>query len=100
DSLDPFLEYGLGQDGCGGSAVAGHVRGLAGDFSDHLGAGVLELVFELYLFSDGDSVLGNGRRAELLFDYNVPALGAECYLHCVSEPAYTGKNASARFFPI
>ena len=36
---------------------------------------------QLDLLGDGDAVLGDGRRAELLVDDDVPALGAEGDLH-------------------
>ena len=47
DHRQALVEDGLGQDGGGRGAVAGHVAGLGGDFLDHLGAHVLEVVFEL-----------------------------------------------------
>jgi hypothetical protein len=41
---------------------------LRSHFADHLGAHVLELVFELDFLGDGDAVLGDARRAERLVD--------------------------------
>ena len=72
-----FPVDGLGQDGGGGGAVAGHVRGLGGHFLDHLGPHVLELVFQFDLFGHGDAVLGDGRGAEGLVQDDVAALGAQ-----------------------
>ena len=58
-------------------SVAGYVRGLGGDFANHLCAHVLERVAELNLLGDGDAVLGDGGGTELLLNNDVAALGAE-----------------------
>jgi hypothetical protein len=47
---------------------------LLSDLLDHLGAHVLEGIFELDLLGDGDAVLGDGRGAELLVEDHVAAL--------------------------
>ena len=73
------------QDGGGGGAVAGDVGGLAGDFLHHLGAHVFELVLQLDFFGDGDAVFGDGRRAEILVEHDVAALGSERDFHGVGE---------------
>ncbi len=53
----------LGQKGCSRRAVTGDVVGLRSDFADHLGAHVLELVFEFDLLGDRKRRLGDARRA-------------------------------------
>ena len=85
DVLEAFAEDRLGEHGRGGGAVAGEVGGLGRDFLHHLRAHVLERIRELDLLGDGDAVLGDGRRAELLVDDDVPALGAEGDLHRLGE---------------
>ena len=85
DRLHAFAEDGLGQHGGGGGAVAGHVGGLGSDFADHLRAHVLERILQLDFLGDGHAVLGDDRRAELLFDHRVAALGAERDLHGVGQ---------------
>jgi hypothetical protein len=78
--LSAFAEDGFGEDGGGGGAVAGDVGGLGGDLFDHLGADVLERVFEFDFLGDGDAVLGDGGGAEGSFeddDDDVAAGGAE-----------------------
>ena len=75
--LQAFGEDGLGVDGGGGGAVAGDGGGLGGDFLHHLGAHVFVGVFQLDLLGDGDAVLGDGGRAEGLFEDDVAAGGAE-----------------------
>jgi hypothetical protein len=72
-------------NGCGGSAVAGNIRGLRSDFSDHLCAHVLERVAELDLLGDRDTVLGDGGGTELLLDNDIASLRAKRYLHCVGQ---------------
>ena len=72
---------GLGQNGGGGGAVAGHVVGLGRDFAHELRAHVLIRVLELDLLGDGDAVLGDGGAAPLLVQNDVAALGAKRDLH-------------------
>ena len=72
-----LVDDGLGQHGGGGGAVTGDVVGLGGGFLEELRAHVLEGVVELDLLGDGDAVVGDGRRAELLVERDVAALGAE-----------------------
>src|ERR1700689_2437544 len=66
-------------------AVTGFVVGLLRDLAHHLRAHILELVFELDFFGDGDAVLGDARSAEALLDHDVAALGAERHLHGVGQ---------------
>ena len=76
-----FPVDGLGQDGGGGGAVAGHIRGLGGHFLNHLGPHVLELIFQFNLFGHGNPVLGDRRGAEGFFQDHVAAFGTQGYLH-------------------
>src|SRR5262249_15785427 len=85
NALDAPLYHRLREDGRGGGAIAGDVIGLGGHGAHHLGAHVLELVFELDFLGDGDAVLGNARCAEALVDHDVAALGTERNLHRVGE---------------
>src|SRR6267154_1705056 len=43
----------------------------------------------------GHAVLGNDRRAELLLDYRIAALGAEGDFHCVGEGIHAAQNRLA-----
>ena len=95
DDLDPLAVDRLGEDGGGGGAVAGDVGGLGGDLADHLGAHVLERVLELDLLGDGDAVLGDRGRAELLLDDDVAALGAERDLHRVGQLVDAAQDRAA-----
>src|SRR5579859_299722 len=93
--LHAFAEDGLCQHGGGGGAVAGNVAGLAGDFTHHLCAHVLERVLQLDLFGYGHAVLGDGRRTELLLDDHVAALRTERDLHCVGKYVHAAKDRLA-----
>src|SRR5688500_15186207 len=60
DGLEAFANDGLGENGGGGGAVAGFVRGGGSNFLHHLGAHVLELVLELDFLRNRHAVLGDG----------------------------------------
>ena len=85
----------LGDHGRGGRAVAGDVVGLGGDLLGQLGAEVLERVVELDLTGDGHAVVGDGRRAPLLVEDDVAALGAERHLDGVGEGVDAALEGSA-----
>ena len=94
--LGALDDDGLGQNRCGGGAVAGLVVGLGRDFTNHLGAEVLELVGEFDFLGDGDAVLGRARGAERLFDDHVAALGAQGHLNGVGEDIDAAQHLVAR----
>src|SRR5215216_3683813 len=85
DVSESFTHDRLSEHGGRRGAVAGDVRRLGRDFLHHLRAHVLERVGQLDLLRDGDAVLGDRRRAELLVDDDVPAFRAEGDLHRVGE---------------
>src|SRR5450759_1133487 len=76
DVADALVDHRLAEDHGGSGAVAGHIVGLGCDFLEELRAHVLEGVFEFDVAGDGDAVVGNGRRAELLVQDDVSTLGA------------------------
>ena len=98
--LDAFAVDRLGQNGRGGGAVAGDVAGLAGDFLHHLRAHVLERVLQLDFLGHGHAVLGNQRRAKLLFDDDVAALRSEGHLDCVCQDVYAAENRLTGFLTV
>ncbi len=77
DVLEALTEDRLSEHSGGGGAITGDVRRLGRDFLHHLRAHVLERIAQLDFLGNGHSVLGDGRRTELLVDHDVPALGAE-----------------------
>jgi hypothetical protein len=95
-ALAPSLDDGLGENGCGRGAVAGEVVGLGGDLAYHLGAHVLELVFQFDFLGDGDAVLGDARCAEGLVDHDVTALRTKRHLHGIGEDVDAAQHAFAR----
>jgi hypothetical protein len=85
DVAQAFAHQGLGEHGRGGRTVTGHVIGLGRNFLDERGPGLLPRVLELDLFSNGNAVVGNRRRAPLLFEDDVAALRTERHLHGVGK---------------
>ena len=85
DVLEALGDDRLAEHDRGGGAVAGDVVGLGRDLLEELRAHVLERVVELDLAGDGDAVVGDRRRAELLVEDDVAALGAERHLDRVGE---------------
>jgi hypothetical protein len=83
--LGAFLDDGLRQHGGGGCAIACNVGRLGRDLFQHLRAHVLELVVELDLFGDGDTVLGHAWRAEGLLEHDIAALGTQGHLDRVGQ---------------
>ena len=95
DVLHAFADDGLGQHGRRRRAVTGDVAGLGSDFLDHLRAHVLELVLELDLLGDRDTVLGDRRAAEGALEHHVAALRAERDLDRVGEDVHALDHARA-----
>ena len=95
DHLHPFGVDRAREHGRRGGAVTGDVGGLGGDLFDHLGAHVLELVFELDFLGDGYAVLGHGGRAEALLEHDVAPLGAERHGHGVGQDIDAAQNLLA-----
>src|SRR3954467_4870749 len=91
--LHAFPDDGLRQYGRGGGAVTGDVAGLGSDFLDHLRAHVLELVLELDLLGDRDTVLGDRRAAERTLEHHVATLRAEGDLDRVGQDVHAFDHA-------
>ena len=89
DVAHPLVDDGLGQNDGGGRAVTGDVVGLGGRFLEQLRAHIGEVIVELDLLGDGDAVVGDGRRAPLLVEGDVAALGTERGLDGVGEDVDT-----------
>src|SRR5205085_10606750 len=85
DVLQALTYDRLRQHGCGRRTVPGDVVGGGRHFTDELGALILEYVLDLDLTGDGDAVICDRGRPELLVEDYVPALGAEGYLDRVSD---------------
>src|SRR4030095_3008520 len=83
--LEALTDDRLGQHGRGRRAVTGDVVGRRGDLADELRALVLERVLDLDLAGDGDAVVRDRRRPELLVEDDVAALRAERHLDRVGE---------------
>src|SRR5690606_21837646 len=77
-------------------AVARRIGRLRGHFLDHLDAHVLELVLELDLLRDGDTVLRDGRSTEALLEHDVTTLRAERDLYGVGEDIDAAQHSLTR----
>src|SRR5713226_8504099 len=95
DRLQAFAEDRLRQNRRGGRAVPGDIRGLGRHFLHHLGAYVLDLVFELDLLRDGYPVLGNRRAPELFVDDAVATLRTEGDLPRLRQLVHTSLESRA-----
>ena len=73
---------------------------LRGDFTDHLGAHVLERILELDFLGDGNAVFGDGGGAEFLFDDDVAALGTEGHLDSVGESIDAAQDCLTGVFTV
>src|SRR6185436_18482394 len=82
----------LREHGRGGRAVAGDVRGLAGDLADQLRAHVLARVLEIDLLRHRHAVLGAGRRSVLLLQDDVPAARPERHLDGTGQLVHTAED--------
>src|SRR5699024_5292571 len=95
DVLHALPDQGLGQQGGGGGAVAGHVVGLGGHFLYQLGAHVLKGVLQLHFLGDGHAVVGDEGGAELLIQHHVAALGPQGDLYRIRQLVYAGHEGLA-----
>ena len=93
--LHAFAEDGLSEYRCSGGAVAGNVGSLGCDFTNHLRAHVLQRIAEFDFLGYRHAVLSDDRRAELLFDHRIAALGAEGNLHCIGKSIHAAQNRLA-----
>src|SRR3954471_12331064 len=85
----------LGQHGGGGGAVARRVRRLAGDFTHHLGAHVLERILQVDFLRHRHAVLGDGRGAELLVEDDIAALRAQGDLYRIGQLVHAAQDRLA-----
>jgi hypothetical protein len=95
DVLEALGDERLAEHDCGRRAVAGDVVRLGRDFLQELGAHVLEGVFELDLAGDGHAVVRDRRRAELLVEDDVAALGTKGHLDRIGELVDTALEAAS-----
>ena len=96
--LRSLADHRAGEDGSGRGSVSGDVVGLGSDFLDELRAHVLERIFELDFLRDGHAVVGDGRRAEFLLEYDVAALRSEGDADGVRDFIDSALHSAASFF--
>ena len=93
-----LVDHGPCQDRRGRRAVACYVIGLLGDLFDQLGTNLFKRVFELDLFRDRDTVVGDRGGSPLLFQHHVAALGAQRDAYCVGQLVHPLLKGSAGLF--
>ena len=97
NSLEAFDVDRFGENCGGGGSVTGGIGSLAGDFTNHTGTHVFELVFEFDFTSNRYTVLGHGRRAKALLDDDVSSAGSERHSHGSGELLHTTTHCFLRF---
>ena len=100
NSLHAFAEDGLGQNGCGGGAVAGNVGGLGGDFRTSCAPTFSSGILQVDFLGHGHAVLGDGGRTKFLLNYDVAALGAERRLHGVCQRVHAAQDRLTGIFTV
>ena len=98
DAFQPVTVNRLGEYCRRCRPIAGYVACLGSDLAKHLCAHVLEFVFELNLFGNCYTVLRYGRTAELLFEHNVAALGAQRDSNGIGQLVHAGQNCFPAIF--
>ena len=93
-----FVNHSLCQNGSSGSAVTGNIVGFDGYFFNQLCAHVFKRIFQFDVAGNGYTVIGDGRCAEFLFQYNVTAFRTEGYFYSVSQSIYATLQATTSFF--
>src|SRR4029077_17962878 len=98
--LHALAEDSLGQNSGSGGAVTGNVGSLGSNFTPHLCAHVFLRIAQFDFFRDGNAVLGDGRRTELLLDDYVAPLGTEGNLHRIGQEVYAAQDRLPRLFSV
>src|ERR1700710_1727853 len=83
--LQSLIQDRLGKYHCRFGAVTYLIVGLNRDFAHYSRAQVLNLIYEEYVFGDGNPIVGNGWRAASHANDNVPAAGTQRDLYHVSD---------------
>ena len=91
DHLETFAVNGLGEDGGGGSAVAGHITGLAGRLLDELRPHVLIGIGQFNLLGHGDAVLGDGGTPPSFIKHGIAAAQSQGAAHRPRQLADAGQ---------
>ena len=90
--LHAFAVDRLRQDGRGGGAVAGHIGSLGSHFAHHLGAHVLQRIFQLDFLGHRHTVFGDVGAAEFLLQDDVAALGAKRHFHRIGQLVHAAQD--------
>ena len=86
----------LGQNSGRRRAVSGNVRGLRSDLFDHLGAQILDFVFELDFLGYRDPVFCHRGGAEGFFNDYIAAFGTQGHLYRIGQSVHSGTKSVTR----
>ena len=95
--LQALMDDGLGQQGGGGGAVAGHIVGLGGNFAHQSSAHVFKGILQLNLLGDGHAVIGDEGGTVFALEHHIAALGAEGDLDSIGQLVNAGFQSLAGF---
>ena len=87
----------LGKNGSSRRTVTSHIRGLGSNFLDHLSTDVFDPVFQFDLFSNRNTVFGDGWSAKFLFDDDVASFRTEGHLYCIGKLVDTALEGGTSF---
>ena len=97
NGFQTFVDDGLSQNGCSSGTVTGGIVRLGSHFLDHLGAHVLELVFQLDFARNRNTIFSDGRGTEGLVQHHVTAFRAQSHLDGISQDVYAFQHLDAGF---
>ena len=92
NSFQAFVHDSLSEYGCGGGTVACCVVRFRGNFFHHLRAHVFELVFQFDFTCNGNTIFGDGRRAEGFVQNHVTAFRAQGHFNCICQYVYAAQH--------
>ena len=83
------MDHRLCQNCRGGGTVSGYIVGLGSHLTDELCAHVFKTVFQLDLFGDGHTIVGDEGRSEGFLQNYISSFRSQGYSYGVSQLIYT-----------
>ena len=88
--LHSFVDHCLSKNSSGRSTVTGYIVGLGSYFFYQLCAHVLERIFQLNLFCNGNTIVSDQRSTELFVKDYVSSFRSDRYTNGICKFIYTG----------
>ena len=92
NSFQTLSDDSLSQYSCSGGTVACSVVRFRGNFFHHLRTHVFELVFQFDFTCNGNTIFGDGRRAEGFVQNYVTAFRAQGHFNCICQYVYAAQH--------